>query len=128
MDLSFGTDGVRGRIGTELDAASVRGLGLAAAGHLGSARVVVGHDSRESGPDLLYALADGFVAGGVEVVSIGMAPTPAVACLAALDSVAGAMVSASHNPWWDNGVKLFAAGGRKLGDATQAAIQEVWHL
>ncbi|MDP7598927.1 MAG: hypothetical protein QGH55_03960 [Acidimicrobiales bacterium] len=128
MDLSFGTDGVRGRIGTELDAASVRGLGLAAAGHLGSARVVVGHDSRESGPDLLHALADGFVAGGVEVVSIGMAPTPAVACLAALDSVAGAMVSASHNPWWDNGVKLFAAGGRKLGDATQAAIQEVWHL
>jgi phosphoglucosamine mutase len=56
-----------------------------------------------------------------------MVPTPAVACVAALDSVAGAMVSASHNPWWDNGVKLFAAGGRKLGDEAQEAIQEVWH-
>jgi phosphoglucosamine mutase len=127
MDLSFGTDGVRGRIGADLDAASVRGLGFAAAGHLGSDRVVVGHDPRESGPELVDALAEGFVAGGVDVVSLGMAPTPAVACVAALDSVAGAMVSASHNPWWDNGVKLFAAGGRKLGDETQAAIQEVWH-
>ena len=127
MDLSFGTDGVRGRIGTELDAASVRGLGFAAAGHLGSEKVVVGHDPRESGPDLVAALAEGFVAGGIDVVSLGMAPTPAVACVAALDSVAGAMVSASHNPWWDNGVKLFAVGGRKLGDETQAAVQEVWH-
>ncbi|HJO80096.1 MAG TPA: hypothetical protein QGI67_05825 [Acidimicrobiales bacterium] len=127
MELSFGTDGVRGRIGTELDAASVRGLGLAAAGLLGSDKVFVGHDSRESGPDLLDALADGFVAGGVEVVSLGMVPTPAVACVASLDSVAAAMVSASHNPWWDNGVKLFASGGHKLGDSTQAAIQEVWH-
>ena len=60
MDLSFGTDGVRGRIGTELDAASVRGLGFAAAGHLGSDRVVVGHDPRESGPELVDALAEGF--------------------------------------------------------------------
>lgn len=127
MDLSFGTDGVRGRIGAGLDAASVRGLGFAAAGQLGSGSVVVGHDPRESGPDLVAALAEGFVAGGVDVISLGMVPTPAVACVAALDSVAGAMVSASHNPWWDNGVKLFAAGGRKLGDEAQEAIQEVWH-
>lgn len=127
MDLSFGTDGVRGRVGTDLDEAAVCALGSAAAGLLRSDTVVVGHDPRESGPGLVAALADGFARAGVDVVDIGMAPTPAVACIAALDSVAGAMVSASHNPWWDNGVKLFASGGKKLGDDIQAAVQNAWH-
>jgi len=126
MDLRFGTDGVRARAGTELDEAAVRALGLASAGLLGSDRVAIGRDTRESGPGLVHALAEGFSEGGLEVVSLGMVPTPAVACTASIDGIAGAMVSASHNPWWDNGVKLFSAGGHKLGDETQAVIQGLW--
>ncbi len=126
MDLRFGTDGVRGRVGTDLDEQAVCALGRAAAGLLGSDRVVVGRDTRESGPSLAAALAHGLAGEGVEVVSLGVVPTPAVACVAALDGIAGAMVSASHNPWWDNGVKLFAAGGRKLSDDAQGQIQLAW--
>ena len=72
------------------------------------------------------ALAEGLSEGGLQVVSLGVAPTPAVAHVAAADGVAGAVVSASHNPWYDNGVKLFSAGGRKLDDVVQSAVQAAW--
>jgi len=104
----------------------VRALGRAAADLLGSDRVFVGLDTRESGPGLSRALAEGFAAGGLDVVQLGVVPTPAVAHVAAAEGAAAAMVTASHNPWWDNGVKLFSAGGLKLDDAIQAAIQEAW--
>jgi len=104
----------------------VRALGRAAADLLGSDRVFVGLDTRESGPGLSRALAEGFAAGGLDVVQLGVVPTPAVAHLAAAEGAAAAMVTASHNPWWDNGVKLFSAGGLKLDDAIQAAVQEAW--
>ena len=88
MDLRFGTDGVRARAGTELDEAAVCALGLASAGLLGSDRVAIGRDTRESGPGLVRALAEGFSEGGLEVVSLGMVPTPAVACTASTETQA----------------------------------------
>ena len=124
--LRFGTDGIRGRAGTRIVDSVVRALGRAAADLLGSDRVFVGLDTRESGPGLSRALAEGFAAGGLDVVQLGVVPTPAVAHLAAAEGAAAAMVTASHNPWWDNGVKLFSAGGLKLDGAIQAAVQEAW--
>jgi len=124
--LRFGTDGVRARAGTVLDEPAVRALGRAAAAHLGSTTVLVGRDTRESGPDLARAVAQGLAGGGAEPVSLGVVPTPAVAHACRVDGVAGAMVTASHNPWHDNGVKFFAAGGRKLDDAAQDVVQAAW--
>ena len=126
MGLRFGTDGVRARAGTRLDEPVVRALGAAAAGFLGADRVFVGRDTRESGPGLSRALAEGLSAGGLDVVQMGVVPTPAVAHAAAAGAAAAAMVSASHNPWQDNGVKLFSAGGLKLDDAVQDAVQDAW--
>ena len=126
MTLQFGTDGVRGPAGTVLTEPVVRALGFAAAGHLGAETVVIGHDTRVSSVPLSLALAEGFLAGGIKVRLLGMVPTPAVAHVASADSVAGAIVSASHNSWGDNGVKLFAQGGRKLDDFLQANLQATW--
>ena len=126
MALRFGTDGVRARADTVLTESVVRALGRAAAGQLGADVVVIGHDTRASGEALSRALAEGFLEGGVEVRQLGMAPTPAVAHAAAVDGIAGAVVSGSHHPWTDNGVKLFAAGGHKLDDAAQVELQASW--
>ncbi len=126
MALHFGTDGVRARADTVLTESVVRALGRAAAGHLGADEVAIGHDTRASGEALALWLADGFIDGGVGVRPLGMVPTPAVAHMAAADGIGGAVVSASHNPWTDNGVKLFAVGGHKLDDAAQAALQASW--
>ena len=127
LSLTFGTDGVRGRAGSELTEEMVKTLGLSAASHLGSDQVVIGRDTRESSLSFEKALAQGFKAGGIEPLLLGVAPTPAVAHLAAIRGIAGAMVSASHNPWWDNGIKLFSSGGHKLDDATQLEIETSWH-
>ena len=127
LSLTFGTDGVRGRAGSELTEEMVKTLGLSAASYLGSDQVIIGRDTRESSPSFEKALAQGFKAGGIEPLLLGVAPTPAVAHLANISEVAGAMVSASHNPWWDNGIKLFSSGGHKLDDATQLQIETSWH-
>lgn len=123
MNLRFGTDGVRGRAFTELTEPGVEALGAAAASVFGTGPVYLGRDTRESGPALAAALMAGFARAGVEVIDLGVAPTPAVAWLSAADRAPGAVISASHNPFHDNGVKLFAAGGRKLADADQDAVQ-----
>ena len=123
MNLRFGTDGVRGRAFDELTEVGVEALGLAAAAVFGARRFYVGRDTRESGPALSAALCSGLAAGGAEVIDLGVAPTPAVAWLSAADGVPGAVLSASHNPFADNGVKLFAPGGRKLADAEQNEVQ-----
>ena len=121
--LQFGTDGVRAEALTQLTTGFVRTLGSAASRVLAGDSIIVGRDTRESGPDLQRAFAQGCAAVGVTVVDLGVVPTPAVAWLCAADDLPGAMLSASHNPWQDNGVKLFAAGGRKLSDADQDIIQ-----
>lgn len=128
MNLTFGTDGIRGRAFDELDEVVVHALGRAAGTALGGgsigARWVVGRDTRESGPALTGALAAGLRATAAAVVDLGVVPTPVVAFAAQHLGTAGAMVSASHNPWHDNGVKLFAAGGAKLSDAEQSAVAQ----
>jgi phosphoglucosamine mutase len=116
----FGTDGVRGIVGDELTAELVERLGRAAALWSDGGRVFVGRDTRESGPALEKAFAEGVASVGGSVVLGGVLPTPAVALLA-LDL--GAVISASHNPPEYNGVKLFDADGRKLTDAAEEEIE-----
>ncbi len=85
--------------------------------------VVIGRDTRRSGPMLAAALAAGFASEGVDVIDVGVLPTPGVASLCASRGVPGAVVSASHNPFADNGIKILAAGGTKLSDEVEAAIE-----
>ena len=120
----FGTDGWRGRAYDELTVEFVRLLGDVAASVLGGDTFLIGRDTRESGPDLEQAFADGLARRGVRARSLQVVPTPAVAWLSAADGVAAAMISASHNPYTDNGIKLFAPGGAKLSDLTQSRIQQ----
>jgi phosphoglucosamine mutase len=124
--MQFGTDGVRGVALTELTTAFATRLGRAAArvlGPDGPNRVVVGGDTRESTPELDRALCRGFAAEGLDVVRLGVAPTPQVAFEAQRRQAIGAVVSASHNPWTDNGIKLFAHGGVKLVDDVERRIE-----
>ena len=123
MTLSFGTDGIRGVALVELTAEVALRLGQAAATVLGNDEFLIGRDTRRSGPALQAALAAGLAAGGATVVDLGVVPTPALAFCSAVRVSPAAMVSASHNPYTDNGIKLFAAGGRKLPDALEARIE-----
>lgn len=123
MSIRFGTDGVRGRAYDDLSVDDARRIGEAAALVLGGRRAVLAHDSRESGNDLAAGVAQGLADGGVAPEYLGVAPTPAVAFLAAADDVVGVMVSASHNPWYDNGIKIFGPGGRKLTDDQQHRLE-----
>jgi phosphoglucosamine mutase len=122
--VEFGTDGVRGRANSDLTAAFALDLGRAAARVLRAETAVVGGDSRLSTPMLEAAFVAGLAAEGVEVHRLGVTPTPAVAFEAARIGAMGAVISASHNPYHDNGIKLFAIGGTKLPDAVEAAIEE----
>ena len=121
----FGTDGVRGRADAVLTDEYVSALGRAAARVLGRERWLIGRDTRESGPRIEAALADGLTREGADVSLLGVVPTPAVALASRDAGVPGAMISASHNPFADNGIKLFAAGGRKLADDVQVQIEEL---
>ena len=121
--MRFGTDGVRGRANTELTADFALDLGRASAEVLGASLAVVGGDSRRSTPMLEAAFVAGLAASGVEVQRLGVTPTPAVAFAAARSGAMGAVISASHNPHHDNGIKLFAPGGVKLPDAVEADIE-----
>lgn len=123
MSLKFGTDGVRGVANTELTPELALTLGRAAARVLGGGRWLIGRDTRRSGTLLGAALAAGLATEGVDVVDLGVVPTPAVAYLSAADDVPAAMISASHNPFADNGIKLFAAGGRKLSDEIETLLE-----
>ena len=121
--MRFGTDGVRGRANTELTPAFALQLGRAAARVLDATVAVVGGDSRVSTSMLEAAFVAGLASEGVEVRRLGVTPTPAVAFEAARLGAMGAVISASHNPYHDNGIKLFAPGGTKLPDAVEARIE-----
>lgn len=129
--LKFGTDGVRGVANTELTPELALALGRASARVLlddGDERlVVIGRDTRISGTLLESALAAGFASEGVDVTLLGVVPTPLVAHASAELAVPGAMISASHNPFPDNGIKLFAAGGRKLSDEVEEQLERELH-
>ncbi|MFZ1083795.1 MAG: phosphoglucosamine mutase [Terracidiphilus sp.] len=126
----FGTDGIRAVAGEyPLDAATIYATGLALGHSLRSTaaepRVLLGRDTRESGPWIAAMLAAGLRETGVRVESAGVVPTPAVAFLARTHGFqAGAVISASHNPWQDNGIKLFGADGFKLADGVELAMEE----
>lgn len=128
----FGTDGVRGKVGAEpITPDLVMRLGYAAgrllAGRHSTAErpaVLIGKDTRISGYMLESALESGLSAAGVDVLLVGPMPTPAVAYLTrALRLTAGIVISASHNPYDDNGIKFFSGNGSKLPDATESAIE-----
>jgi phosphoglucosamine mutase len=121
--LRFGTDGVRGDADADLTTPLIVALGRAAARVLGAQTFLIGRDTRESGPRIEADLARGLAAEGANVVALGVAPTPAIAFLAQRAGAPAAIVSASHNPWNDNGVKLIGADGRKLTGEAEAAIE-----
>jgi phosphoglucosamine mutase len=121
--LKFGTDGVRGVANSELTPELALALGRAAARVLAGHRFAVGRDTRRSGPMLEAALAAGLASEGADVTLLGVVPTPELAWWSASESAPAAMVSASHNPFPDNGIKLFAAGGRKLTDEVEARLE-----
>jgi phosphoglucosamine mutase len=124
VGVRFGTDGIRGVANAELGAELVLALGRATARALPARMFLVGRDTRQSGPLLQAALSAGLASEGADVVDLGILPTPAVAWHCATLQLPGAVISASHNPFADNGVKLFAAGGLKLPDAAEAAVEE----
>jgi phosphoglucosamine mutase len=123
LSLKFGTDGLRGVANAELTPELVLALGRAAARVIPAPEFIVGRDTRLSGPLLQAALAAGLASEGVRVVDVGVIPTPGVAWLSATRQLPAAMISASHNPFPDNGVKLFAAGGTKLSDPVERALE-----
>ena len=129
----FGTDGVRGKVGEHpitpqfvMHLGYAAGRVLASAGHAQGERpgVLIGKDTRISGYMLESALEAGLIAAGIDVYLAGPIPTPAVAYLTrALRLQAGVVISASHNPFEDNGIKFFSGGGTKLPDAVERAIE-----
>ncbi len=119
--LDFGTDGVRGP-SAEFTPGWLGAFAHALVDVLGPGPFVLGRDTRRSGPDITAALAAGVTAAGGAVADLGVAPTPAVAWVASDTGWPGVVVSASHNPFDDNGLKVFAAGGTKLDDDTERRL------
>jgi phosphoglucosamine mutase len=124
LGVAFGTDGIRGAANVDLTAEVAVALGRAATAVLGTGTWLIGSDTRASSPMLSAALAAGLASSGAEVVDLGILPTPGIAYHAQARNAPAAVVSASHNPWTDNGIKLLAPGGRKLTDALEAAVSE----
>ncbi|MFL6733663.1 MAG: phosphoglucosamine mutase, partial [Sphingomicrobium sp.] len=127
----FGTDGIRGLTNSEpMTAETALRVGQAAGAHFLRGdhrhRVVIGKDTRLSGYMMESALVAGFASVGMDVVLLGPMPTPAVAMLThAMRADLGVMISASHNPFADNGIKLFGPDGYKLSDQDELAIEQL---
>ena len=127
----FGTDGVRGLAGKDLDAFTAMKLAMAAGIYFRKTaktnKILVGKDTRRSGYMIENALVSGLTAVGYNVIQIGPMPTPAVAFLTEdMRCDAGIMISASHNPFEDNGIKFFDAHGNKLGEEAEKAIEAIY--
>jgi phosphoglucosamine mutase len=130
MKALFGTDGIRGEAGSfPLDVSTVRIIGFSLARYLRdvagrSPAIIIGRDTRESGAWLEQALIEGAVAAGAECRSAGVITTPGIAFLTGnLKADAGIVISASHNPYHDNGIKIFSPSGRKLDDSIERRIE-----
>ncbi|MCO4768788.1 MAG: phosphoglucosamine mutase [Deltaproteobacteria bacterium] len=126
----FGTDGVRGKAGVgplspEGALALATAFGVTVRSMLGDGAVAIARDTRESGPMLASVVAAGLTSAGCDVIDLGVVPTPALSWwMARTDGLlGGVMITASHNPWFDNGLKLFAADGSKTPDAVQRAAE-----
>lgn len=129
MKPLFGTDGIRGEAGKfPLDAPTVSAIGFSLARHLSKTQhapsIIIGRDTRESGDWLERALMEGATRAGGECLSAGVITTPGVAFLTRkLDADAGVVISASHNPYQDNGIKVFAPSGQKIADSVEQVIE-----
>ena len=127
----FGTDGVRGLAGQKLDAMTAMRLAMSAGiyfrAHSKTNKILVGKDTRKSGYMIETAIVAGLTAVGYDVVQIGPMPTPAIAFLTEdMRCDAGIMISASHNPFYDNGIKFFDASGNKLDEEGEKDIEEIY--
>jgi len=120
----FGTDGVRGSANNELTPELVLALGRAVARTITATTFLIGRDTRRSGPMLQAAFGAGLASEGADVVDVGVLPTPALAWLSGKRDLPAVVISASHNPFGDNGIKLFGAGGTKLSEETEQAIED----
>ena len=130
MEL-FGTDGVRGKAGKKVSAANVMRLAMAAGIYFKqfsrTNKILVGKDTRRSGYMIENAIVSGLTAVGFDVIQIGPMPTPAIAFLTAnMRCDAGIMITASHNPFFDNGIKFFDWFGNKLNREREEAIEEIY--
>ena len=131
MRKLFGTDGIRAVAGeSPLDPRTIHAVGVALAKKLATdhpehpVRIVLGMDTRESGPWIAATLTEGLRSCGAQVSFAGVLTTPAIAYLARKHRFsAGVVISASHNPWKDNGIKIFGGDGFKLPDTTELAIE-----
>ena len=134
MKALFGTDGIRGEAGQfPLDPATVTAIGFSLASHLADAgdtpKIVIGRDTRESGESIEQSLIRGAVQAGAKCLSAGVITTPGVAFLTRkLEASAGVVISASHNPYQDNGIKIFAPSGQKMDDSVERRIEADIHL
>ncbi|MGD0692087.1 MAG: phosphoglucosamine mutase [Acidimicrobiales bacterium] len=127
MAVQFGTDGIRGRASDEITNDLAYRLGRAVASVF-TTDVFVGYDTRESSPHLARAVLLGLRDGGAHGVNLGYFTTPGVAVIAQQRGGAGVVVSASHNPYYDNGLKVLGVGGGKLDYATELAVAEALHV
>ncbi len=124
MGKYFGTDGIRGKYGDNLDAALSYKVGLAVVAYFGKGEIVVGRDTRCSGPEIEAALIDGLKRGGADVLTVGILPTPAIARMAIKQkALCGIVISASHNPPEYNGIKIFDGNGVKLSEEQEGSIE-----
>jgi len=129
MKALFGTDGIRGEAGQfPLDPATVTAIGFSLASHLAASgvapKIITGRDTRESGASIEEALIDGASRAGAECLSAGVITTPGVAFVTRKEEAnAGVVISASHNPYHDNGIKIFAPSGRKMDDSVERLIE-----
>jgi phosphoglucosamine mutase len=127
MPVRFGTDGIRGRASDEVTTDLAYRLGRAVASVF-SVPIFVGYDTRESSPALAAAVLAGLDDGGAKGVNLGYFTTPGVAVIAQQRGGAGVVVSASHNPYYDNGLKVLGIGGAKLDHATEAAVESALNV
>ncbi len=123
--LEFGTDGVRGRANQELTPEFALSFGRALADVFQPTSVVIGRDTRVSGAMLQSALSSGLSSCGVNVVDVGVIPTPGIAYISAARQMVGVVISASHNPYQDNGIKVFGPGGIKLEDEFEQRLHSL---
>jgi phosphoglucosamine mutase len=127
IPVRFGTDGIRGRASDEITVDLAYRLGRAVASVF-SVPIYVGYDTRESSPPLAAAVLAGLRDGGATGVNLGYFTTPGVAVIALQRGGAGIVVSASHNPYYDNGLKVLGVGGQKLDHATEAAVESALNV
>jgi len=129
MKALFGTDGIRGEAGRfPLDPATVSAIGFSLASHLAGSgntpKIVIGRDTRESGESIEQSLIQGAMQAGAKCLSAGVITTPGVSFLTRkLEASAGVVISASHNPYQDNGIKIFAPSGQKMDDSVERRIE-----